>query len=716
MSTSPAASLKQNARDPLPAILVNTKRTIHHLRPSDTARILDAHVRYPSTQQEPLMTSPAIPWTSQNSKSRPSEDIRKFPSPIPKMSSALHDVDAEPLNLNSDDGNIARLASRMQDSVVIRDRAVQTPRMVDVPKGYAVTYDTKPTDHFRDQREVKVHVKRKRDESIQTKPLREIETKELYGFLAHEVNAAGAVSLPNCQPSDLTNEIHPLLDRARFDDTPDAIYDQLVPGLRLASMFLTQPVCMQFWASLALAERKDDQEMSLKYGKRCQRIDKHVELTDENIATITKRLKDMGNANLIHFAFRHKTAMPHAEIWGCSWPIRDYRGAVGRDLTRSLIRLHADYYIVAEKLSQLKYPEQSQSLRFSFIFAVIVLHELAHSIEGAYIKRRHDQWQDLQRTRQYLEPFFMDWQRPPECGRTLEHTMFGGEIHPINKKVDGSHGVCISDWPPQGSAGDSKRRVWYTVPMDYIQELFRTETWQNRGHLRDWKTFHIPRTGATSLYIFSFTTMLRSEEQRVATEETKAELLAIARAQPPTKKRLIATGHEEEQRRDEQTAIESVIGKDEAAKVEHHLSRSRRHSSFMPNAHSAFPQNFGKSRRSRSIGTKPDSPLPSSDEEHLEAVADNLLRRFLETYDSLPARRDSDKKGKTKPTSELVKKIKKKAAETARKAVPHSVFFPPKAKEVDGLKEEGVETETEGEDRIDFETSVQSLSENQHGT
>ena len=282
-------------------------------------------------------------------------------------------MDSEPSGLFPDDAAVGDLASRIQDSVVIKDVAVQDSKMVAVPKGYAVTYDTKPTDHFRERREVQVHVKRKRDEGIL---LKRPHSNELYGFRAHEVNSAGAVFLENCQASNLTNDIHPLLARARFDDTPDAIYDQLIPALRLASYLLTQPVCMQFWVTLALAERKDDREMSFQYGKRCQRIDEHVELTNENIATVTKRLEDMGNANLIHFAFRHRTAMPQSDIWGCSWPIRDYRGAARRDLTRSLIRLHADYYIVAEKLSQLKYPEQSQSLRFSFIFAVIVLHEL----------------------------------------------------------------------------------------------------------------------------------------------------------------------------------------------------------------------------------------------------------------------------------------------------------------------------------------------------
>lgn len=286
-------------------------------------------------------------------------------------------VDSEPSRLlPGNDATLVNLSSRMQESLIIRDVAVQAPQMVTVPKGYAVTYDTKPDEHYRDRREVKIHTKRKRDEGALTKPLRGSEPPESYGFQASEVISADAVSLPNCQPSTLSNPVHPLLARARFDDTPDTIYDQLVPALRLASSCLTQPACMQFWATLALGERKEDQEMSSRYGRPCQRIDEHVELTNEKLAVVSRRLRELGDANLIHFTFRNRTAMPQSDIWGCSWPIRDYHGASSRSLTRSHIRLHADYYIVAEKLSQLKYPEQSQVLRFSFMFAVVILHEL----------------------------------------------------------------------------------------------------------------------------------------------------------------------------------------------------------------------------------------------------------------------------------------------------------------------------------------------------
>ena len=373
--------------------------------------------------------------------------------------SAQQAVDSDPKSSNpTDDSSMTELVSRLQKSVVIKHMAVEAPNMISVPKGYQTTEGTKPVDYFKSRGNVKLHVKRKRDEGSLSKPIGRQSENQMYGFNPQEVNIRGAVSLENCQPSCLANDIHPLLARARFDDTPDAIYDQLMPALRLASMFLTQPACMQFWVTLALAERRDDPQTSQKYGRRCQRIDGHVQMTEENTMGVVKQLEDIAKLNLIHFTFRHRDKMPVRDVWACAAPIRSYRGDGGRDLTRSIIRLHADYYIVAEKLSKLKYPEQSQQLRFSFLFAVLILHELvssfprrhrrlavgldfprllptrpkllqyftdisqAHSIEGAFIKLRHYQWLEFQNSKQYFEPFFFDWERPPECGRTMVST------------------------------------------------------------------------------------------------------------------------------------------------------------------------------------------------------------------------------------------------------------------------------------------------------
>ena len=357
----------------------SSRTRVFHARQAGTLK--DATAMLESTPDRPPIgealsrSLEASVSSDRSTSSNPGDDEFSISSPATEDQTSQPKVLSPGITLSHDPA-IDSLISRLETTAVIRDVAVQAPSMIDVPRGFAVTNDTKPADHFRDRREVRTHVKRKRDEGTLSKPLRKAKPDEQYGFRANEINSAGAVSLEDCRLSNLMNDIHPLLARDRFDDTSDAIYDQLAPALRLASMFLTQPICMQFWVTLALAKRRDDPEMSRKYGKRCQRIYGHVDMTDKKIREVSEQLEDMGKANLIHFVFRHKTAMPQSNIWGCSWPIREYHGSKDKDLTKSFIRLHADYYIVAEKLSRLKYPEPSQVLRFSFIFAVIVLHEL----------------------------------------------------------------------------------------------------------------------------------------------------------------------------------------------------------------------------------------------------------------------------------------------------------------------------------------------------
>ena len=283
------------------------------------------------------------------------------------------------------DEDVESLISRINEKIVLRDVAVQDPLWLHVPKGYVMEQAISPTDFYRTRHEVKTHAnKRKRALGPLPKQLRRGSLQEQHGFQAQEVNRNGAVHLQDCRPSNLTNAIHPLFDRSCFDDIPDTIYDQLIPGLQLATMFLTQPICMQFWVTLAMGVRRDDAEMSAYSGKLCQRIDSHVELTLERALTMIERIKKLGKSRLIHFRFKHRLASRRSPegVWGLSDPICDYRGLQKEfhgqqgPLIRSIIRLHGDYYIVARKLSKLKYPEVSQKLRFNFQFAVLIMHEL----------------------------------------------------------------------------------------------------------------------------------------------------------------------------------------------------------------------------------------------------------------------------------------------------------------------------------------------------
>ena len=283
---------------------------------------------------------------------------------------------------------VEALIQRLNESVVIKDVATKSPQSVIVPRGYLVENEIKPSKFYETRNEVRDHVKKRKREGVLPKQSRQQWRKERHGFRPQEVNWNEAVHLEGCRPSNLSNDIHPIFDRSNFDDTPDAIYDQLIPGLQLATMFLTQRICMQFWVTLAMGDRRDDPEMTSRNGKRSQRIYNHVELTQEKARVVIEHINAIGKSNLVHFRFKHKLSGSSTEelsAWGTSVPICDYKGiekdyyGLKDDLVRSIIRISADYYVIAKKLSQLKYQEVSQKLRFNFLFAVLMIHELVSS-------------------------------------------------------------------------------------------------------------------------------------------------------------------------------------------------------------------------------------------------------------------------------------------------------------------------------------------------
>ena len=330
-----------------------------------------------SSRRSDLISSVQSPGVKKQEKSfgtKPTELVRTSSlDDDESLADEDHDIDLSTPGEEHQFENplLEQLVSRLRDSVIIRDQAVETPTALQLSDGYVMDGEVIPADHYQALQEVKMHVKRKRREGILSKPARRQRAPDFYGYRPQDLNYKGAVSLHDCRPSDLANDIHPLLVRARFDDTPDAIYNELVPALRLASLFLTRPICMQFWVTMAFGERIDDIKMSRKHSRRCQRIPQHVTPTHANTLAVIKHLHELGSKGLIHFRF--KTKLLHNKAWGCSGPIYDYGHS---RMTRSVVRLHSDYYTVAKKLSKLKYPEASQKLRFSFLFAVLLLHEL----------------------------------------------------------------------------------------------------------------------------------------------------------------------------------------------------------------------------------------------------------------------------------------------------------------------------------------------------
>ncbi|KAL9578263.1 MAG: hypothetical protein Q9212_005828 [Teloschistes hypoglaucus] len=437
--------------------------------------------------------------------------------------------------------DVDRLVSQL-DQTKIETAAASASQIVEVGKGFPLGMAFDVSKFYQMRSEFRRLDKRKRDLGI----LPKMAGRQKHGFRPEELVWHDAIlKFEDCLGSDLDDEIHPLLQRDSFDDTPDHVYDQLVPGLRLATRFLSHPSCMQFWVTLAKGERRVDHEMSRRCGATRHRISRNAPMTKENVTEVIRYMKGLGMAKAFHFTFANGLVFQGGAAFGTANMVCDYQSEHNESqqssqrssqksssVQRCNIRLHSDFYVVAKKLSTLQYPDPPQKLRFNFVLATLIVHELAHAIELS-------QWRN--RAPSPYEPFLLH-HNEAELGRMWETYVFGGQVTPINDRVDGLYGVSTWTWPRSFGELDPERTICYALPMTYIQELQQKATWEQRTDSNDTKAFWAPRTGATSIYMNSVTTVSWTEEERVA-KEALNEQRNLEIEEPARKRREAADGH-----------------------------------------------------------------------------------------------------------------------------------------------------------------------------
>ncbi|KAL8799735.1 MAG: hypothetical protein Q9182_005678 [Xanthomendoza sp. 2 TL-2023] len=431
-----------------------------------------------------------------------------------------------------DHGDIEGLISQL-DQTKIENVGPSSSRTVQVPKGFRLGMAYDVSKFYEQRSDARRFDKRKRDLGVLSKHA----GPQKHGFRPEELLWYGAIDLKEWQDCNLDNDIHPLLDRDQFDDTPDYIYDQLMPGLRLASLFLSHPSCMQFWVTLAKGDRRADHVMSERYHRTRHRISRNVAMSKENVKEVIRYIHDLGKAKAIHFNFAPGLAFQGSAAFGTAHTICNFQSdgeSRGADNVQCChVRLHSDFYVIAKKLSTLRYPDPAQKLRYNFILATLIVHEMAHAIELS-------QWRN--RAPSPFEPFLLH-HNEAELGRQWESYVFGGQVAPINDRVDGIYGVATWNWPQPFGEMEPERTICYSVPMQYISKIQQKSTWKEEYKLNNCQTrFHIPRDGATSIYLNTVTTVSWTEEERAAKETLQEQQVQDAE-EPAKKKRETADGH-----------------------------------------------------------------------------------------------------------------------------------------------------------------------------
>lgn len=278
--------------------------------------------------------------------------------------------------IEPNDSEIDSIIKLLDSSLNLQTRAIAASRRIRVSDKYSLVVETTPSQFYKIRAEYRRIDKRKRDQGILPKSTK----GQRIGFRPEELLWNGALDMRNCRPSDLSYEIHPLFGPDRFDDCPDFIYEQFKPALQLATIFLTKPICLQFWVTLALGDRKIDSAESEKWGFDTERIEKNVPMTKANTSQIAEYIKSLDQATLVHFSFKHAMSYKNIHVWGAAQQVCDHyverpRGPFSA-IRRHSVRLHGDFYVAARRMAQLTYRDIAQHLRFSLFLAVTLVHEM----------------------------------------------------------------------------------------------------------------------------------------------------------------------------------------------------------------------------------------------------------------------------------------------------------------------------------------------------
>jgi hypothetical protein len=124
----------------------------------------------------------------------------------------------------------------------------------------------------------------------------------------------------------------------------------------------------------------------------------------------------------------------------------------------------ADYF--RDYYSTGKYQTASLCAQFrhDFLFAATLVHEMVHAIG---VLRRGN----------FIEPHIRADCPETEWGYGWEHFMFGSVINPQDKTKPGTHLLMRKIWADQTLADKAGGKEYCDVPMSYVAQWFRKETW-----------------------------------------------------------------------------------------------------------------------------------------------------------------------------------------------------------------------------------------------
>lgn len=226
-------------------------------------------------------------------------------------------------------------------------------------------------------------------------------------------------SIPDtARHSTLTTEILPLFDVRRWEHVEAQEYCAMVPALRLASLLLTHPKIAGFWHTQYFGARtRDFDEVRDKWNTR---IREPVPWTKEGETKLKKVLNGMATRIRYQFLTMKRNV---------------YGSCIERQRGDYCIRLNQQFSSAARAIQICQPKAKGFSLRFNLIFAVTVVHEIAHAIDFSFAG--HYPCGTLSDEALHGE------QRMGHSGFVWERQVFGGAVSTIDEALDGKGGIVL---------------------------------------------------------------------------------------------------------------------------------------------------------------------------------------------------------------------------------------------------------------------------------
>ena len=126
--------------------------------------------------------------------------------------------------------------------------------------------------------------------------------RKQFGFSREEIMLYGGLSCTPCRPSNLSDPfITTIFRQENFYDTPQDVYDSILPCLKLAEKFITDPTLIGYWSTLAFGKRVIDMKLTARHKVCCERIVTSTDMTEDIYAQTLHLLNRLGK--LVEFRF-----------------------------------------------------------------------------------------------------------------------------------------------------------------------------------------------------------------------------------------------------------------------------------------------------------------------------------------------------------------------------------------------------------------------------